>query len=104
MVVFSVFYPAHPGSRMDWDYYHATHVPLVKAAFAGTGLTDIQVLQGLPSPDGGPAPYVLIANLIFESPEALQACLTSPRTPEVLADIANFTDITPITQISASKP
>ena len=104
MVVFSVLYPAQPGSRFDWAYYHATHIPLVKAAFADTGLTSVQVLEGLSAAGGGPAPYVLIVNLTFESPEALQASLTGPRSPEVLADIANFTDITPITQVSAPKP
>jgi uncharacterized protein (TIGR02118 family) len=42
-----------------------------------------------------------MAHLIFETAEALQASLTGPRAAEVFADIPNFTDIQPVTQVSA---
>lgn len=103
MVVFSVMYPAKPGARFDHGYYDQTHIPLVQGAFSASGLRSVQVLRGLPGPDGSAAPYVLIANLTFESPEALQACLTGPRAPEIFADLGNFTDIQPVTQVSAPQ-
>ena len=101
MVVFSVLYPAKDGAKFDKDYYAATHVPLLKDAFAATGLKDAQVLWGQPGPDGSPAPYVVIINLFFDGPEAMMSSLGGPRAPEVLSDVVNFTDITPITQVSA---
>jgi len=101
MVVFSVLYPASQGARFDKAYYDATHIPLVKQAFQATGLTGVRVLYGLSGGAEPSAPYVAIAHLEFEGPEALQASLTGARAGEVMADIANFTDIQPITQISA---
>lgn len=100
MVIFSVFYPAKAGAKFDEAYYHATHVPLVKDAF-GDALKGVQVLKGLSAPDGGTAPFVLIVNLTFDSPEAMAGALGGQRAAEVMADVANFTDIVPVTQVSA---
>jgi uncharacterized protein (TIGR02118 family) len=101
MVVLSVFYPATDGARFDTAYYHATHIPLVKSAFASTGLANIQVLHGLSAGDGGPAPYIAMAFLRFESADALRASMTGPRAAEVLGDIANFTNVQPLLQVSS---
>jgi uncharacterized protein (TIGR02118 family) len=103
MVVFSVLYPTQPGGRFDQGYYRASHIPLVQAAFATSGLRTVEVQQGLSAGDGGAAPFVAMAHLTFESPEALQASLTGPRAAEVFADIANFTNIEPVTQVSATE-
>ncbi|CAN5545663.1 EthD family reductase [soil metagenome] len=100
MVIFSVLYPATPGARFDQAYYDATHIPLAKAAFASTGLKDVQVFVGVSTPDGGPAPFVAMAHLAFEDVAAMQASLTGPRGAEVAGDVANFTTIAPITQVS----
>jgi uncharacterized protein (TIGR02118 family) len=104
MIVFSVFYPARPEGHFDQGYYRSTHIPMVQAAFAKTGLRAIDVQQGLSAGDGGPAPFVAMAHLSFESPEALQASLTGPAAAGVFADIANFTNIEPVTQVSAPQP
>lgn len=101
MVIFSVLYPATPGGRFDQAYYDDVHIPLVKAVFAATGLKAVQVFKGLGAPDGGPAPFVAMAHLAFEDAAALQASLAGPRGAEVSGDLVNFTDITPIIQISA---
>jgi conserved hypothetical protein len=100
MIVVSVMYPSTEGGTFDMDYYNATHIPLVKEAFGPTGLASVQVLQGLPGPDGAQPPYVAIANLVFESPEALQKSMGGPRAAEVVGDVPNFTNITPNRQIS----
>ncbi len=100
MVIFSVLYPATPGAGFDQAYYDATHIPLVKDAFASTGLKDVQVFVGVSAPDGGPAPFVAMAHLAFEDAAAMQASLGGPRGAEVVADVANFTTIKPITQVS----
>lgn len=101
MVIFSVLYPASQGARFDQAYYDATHIPLLKEAFSATGLVDVQVFKGLSAGDGGPAPYVAMAHLKFRDAEALQASMGGPRAPAVRADVAVFTDIQPIIQVSA---
>lgn len=101
MVVFSVLYPAAEGARFDEAYYDGTHIPLVESAFAATGLVSLQVLKGVSAGDGAAAPYVAMAHLAFPDPEALTASLTGPRAAEVFGDLGNFTDIQPVTQISA---
>jgi len=100
MVTFSVFYPARAGAKFDFDYYTATHIPLVREAFGATGLTSVDVHRGLSAGDGGQAPFLAIAHLNFESPEAMQASLTGPRAGEVIGDVANFTDIAPVSLVS----
>ncbi|TAJ84557.1 EthD family reductase [Reyranella sp.] len=100
MVVFSVLYPSSDGARFDAAYYDNSHIPLVKSAFASTGLKTVQVMRGVSAGGGGPAPYILMAHLTFESADALKASLTGPRAPEVFADIAKFTDVQPVTQVS----
>ena len=101
MIVFSVVYPATDGARFDAAYYNANHIPLVEQAFKSTGLSSVQVFHGLSAGDGGAAPYLAMAHLSFESAAALQASLTGPRAAEVFGDIANFTTIQPVTQVSA---
>jgi hypothetical protein len=60
---------ATPGAKFDQADYDAVHIPLVKEAFTPTGLKAVQVLKGLPGPDGG---------------------LGGPRASEVLGDVARF--------------
>jgi uncharacterized protein (TIGR02118 family) len=100
MIILSVLYPATPGGKFDQAYYDAVHIPLVKEAYAATGLKDVQVFKGLSAPGGGPAPFVAMAHLAFEDAAGLQASQAGPRGAEVRGDLVNFTDITPIIQIS----
>lgn len=100
MVVLSVLYPATEGATFDQAYYDATHIPLVKDAFMDTGLKEVLVFKGLAGGDGAAPPFVAMAHLVFADAGALQASMGGPRAPEVLADVANFTDIAPVTQIS----
>lgn len=100
MVVLSVLYPATEGATFDQAYYDATHIPLVKDAFMDTGLKEVLVFKGLAGGDGAAPPFVAMAHLVFADAGALQASMGGPRAPEVLADVANFTSIAPVTQIS----
>lgn len=104
MAIFSVFYKATKKSRFDHAYYDETHIPLLKEAFGSTGLQGVLVLKGVSAGDGGAAPFAVQAHLSFDSPESLQASLTGPRAAEVQGDIAKFTDIKPLTQISTRTP
>jgi uncharacterized protein (TIGR02118 family) len=91
MIRFSVFYPATEGATFDHDYYRDKHVPLAVSTW---GLDGAEIDKGL---DG---PYVAAVHFRFESPEALQTAMASDGTGAVLADVANYTTITPVVQTS----
>jgi uncharacterized protein (TIGR02118 family) len=91
MIRLSVFYPSSEGSTFDHDYYREKHVPLAVKAW---GLDGAEIDKGV---DG---PYVAAVHFKFASQEALGAAMGSPGTGEVLADVANYTNITPVLQTS----
>jgi uncharacterized protein (TIGR02118 family) len=93
MIRVSVFYPAGEGKRFDHDYYLATHGPLMCRAW---GLDNVQIDKGLNGP------HVAAVHFFFESMEQMGEALSSPSTADVIADVANFTDIDSFMQISES--
>jgi uncharacterized protein (TIGR02118 family) len=99
MILVSVFYPNDPGSRFDERYYFETHIPLVQQRWGGMGLEEVRVLRGLGAPDGGPAPWRVMAFLRWSSHEALQKALAA-HGEEILGDIPNFTDTKPVLQVN----
>lgn len=91
MIRVSVFYPSGEGSTFDLDYYRSTHVPMALKAWN---------LEGAEIDKGVNGPYVAGVHFRFESLDAVNAALAAPETAEVLADVANFTNITPVMQMS----
>ena len=87
MIKVSVMYPNTPGARFNHEYYRDTHVPLCVKTW---GLDGAEIDKGV---DG---PYVAAVHFKFASPEALQAAMTSTGTGDVIADVANYTTITPV--------
>lgn len=63
------------------------------------GLTDILLLRGVGTPEGGFAPYRVVALVTFKSMKALRQALESHRE-EIFASIRRYTNIEPIVQIS----
>jgi uncharacterized protein (TIGR02118 family) len=68
-------------------YYAEVHMPLV---WKMTGLMRTEFTRVLPNPDGSPAPYYRIAELWWNSPEAMQATLGSPAGQAAVGDLPNF--------------
>jgi uncharacterized protein (TIGR02118 family) len=99
MIVVSVAYPNDAGARFDERYYFEHHIPLVQQRWGGMGLEDVRVLRGLGTPDGGAAPWRLMALLTWTSTEALQRAAAA-HGEEVFGDIPNFTDVTPVLQVN----
>ena len=91
MIKVSVMYPNQPGARFDHDYYRDSHVPLAVKAW---GLDGADIDKGL---DG---PYVAAVHFTFDSMDALGAAMAAEGTGAVLADVANYTTITPVMQTS----
>ena len=91
MIRLSVYYPASEGAKFDHDYYLNKHVPLCTQTW---NLDSAEVDRGM---DGS---YVAAVHFRFPSQEALQAAMASEGTGAILADVANYTDITPVLQTS----
>jgi uncharacterized protein (TIGR02118 family) len=100
MIVLTALYPKTADSRFDMDYYVNTHTPLVRERLTPMGLTGVDLYEGLAggAPDSPPA-YTMVGQLKFNTLEELQAALAT-HGPELMGDIANFTDVQPIMQIS----
>ena len=91
MIRLSVLYPVTEGATFDHDYYKDKHVPLAVKAW---GLSGAEIDKGV---DG---PYVAAVHFTFDSLEAMGAAMASEGTGEVMADVANYTSITPVLQTS----
>ena len=91
MIRLSVYYPTTEGATFDHDYYRDKHVPLAVSAW---NLDGAEIDKGI---DG---PYVAAVHFTFDSMEALGAAMGAEGTGAVLADVANYTTITPVMQTS----
>jgi len=99
MIRMSVMYPTTPGKKFDYDYYANKHMALVKQRM-GTSLLRCEVDKGVAGgAPGAPAPFTAIGHLYFNSVADMQAVM-KPHGKELMADVPNFTDITPQMQIS----
>ncbi len=98
MILVSVMYPA--GGRFDMDYYLGHHMPLVRERWSSFGLHEARVVRGVSTPDGGEAPYQVMALLTWESQEAFGKAAAA-HGPEIFGDIPKFTDRQAQVQINA---
>lgn len=99
MIKVSVMYPNTPGTHFNHDYYRDKHMPLVKARL-GAPLRYYTVDKGLAGGAPGSSPtYAASGHLFFDSVEDFQTSF-GPHTTEIMGDIPNYTDITPVIQIS----
>ena len=99
MIVVSVMYPATADAKFDMAYYMEKHVPMVGERWGAMGLREAKVLQGAGAPGGGPATYSVIALLTFDSAEAFGQAVAQ-HGAEIMGDIANFTNVQPVIQVS----
>lgn len=87
----SVLYPQTDGATFDHDYYRDSHVPLCCSTW---GLDGAEIDKGMNGP------YVAAVHFRFDSLEAMQSAMGSPDTAKVIADVPNYTTISPIQQLS----
>jgi uncharacterized protein (TIGR02118 family) len=99
MIKVSVMYPNTPGARFNHEYYRDKHMPLLKARM-GASCKSYTIDKGLAGgTPGAPATYVGMCHIFCDSVESFQAGF-GPHAKEILADIANYTDLAPVMQIS----
>lgn len=99
MIKVSVMYPNTPEGRFDLAYYRDKHMPLVKARM-GESCKYYTIDKGLTglTPDDPPA-YVGMCHVFCESVEAFEAGF-NPHKQELMGDIANYTNLSPVIQVS----
>jgi uncharacterized protein (TIGR02118 family) len=99
MIKVSVIYPNKLGRRFDHDYYRTKHLPLIKSRM-GAALKYYAIDKGLSDKNGNsPGAYVAMCHLLCKSLDEYQSAF-APYADEIDGDIRNFTDVTPIIQIS----
>ena len=87
-----VMYPITADTNFDYDYYSATHMPLVDKRM-GAHIDDVLITKGIAGgPDVPPGMYA-VATMIFSDQAALGAALAA--AGPVIGDIPNFTNSTP---------
>lgn len=92
MATLTVVYPKHEGAKFDSAYYTATHMPLAAEVWTPHGYLGGEVLYPVDETQA----YAAITLLRFADQAAIDASMGAERTGEVVADMANFTDIAPV--------
>jgi uncharacterized protein (TIGR02118 family) len=99
MIKVSVMYPNTPGARFDHDYYRDQHMPLVKSLM-GDSCRHYTVDKGLAgATPGSPATYIGMCHIFCDSLAAFQGGF-GPHVKQIMGDVANYTNLTPVLQIS----
>ena len=94
----SVMYPSGEGKHFDMDYYATSHVQLV-TRLLGDAIIGATIEKGISGVGGSKAPFEAMGNLYFENMESYQNSF-GPNAEEILSDLSNFTNISPLVQIS----
>ncbi len=103
MIKVSFFYKQQEGGKLDLDYFVNKHMPLAIEKQRSLGLLSFEIEKGISG--GSPEaeiPYIAVAHIGFESVEKFQKSFAEVGD-ELMADVANFTNIQPIVQISEVK-
>ena len=102
MITVNVLYPNDDGAKFDMNYYLSSHIPMVKRVL-GSALKGCVVEQGVAGgAPGTDADFSVLCHLRFDSVEAFQAAF-GPHAAEVQNDIANYSSVAPIIQVSDVK-
>jgi uncharacterized protein (TIGR02118 family) len=99
MIKVSVLYPNEKRKKFDMDYYCNNHIPMVQEKL-GAACKGAAIYKGLGGGEpGSPPTYIAMLHLSFDSIEAFQTSY-APHAKIIMADLPNYTDILPVSQIS----
>ncbi|GLH77121.1 hypothetical protein SSBR45G_20290 [Bradyrhizobium sp. SSBR45G] len=99
MIRVTVTYPAKANARFDHGYYQDTHRALLRERLKAHGLAYVEIDRCLSDGAGGSPPVVAAAHMVFDSLESFQAGM-AVHGKDIMADVARYTDITPVVLIS----
>jgi uncharacterized protein (TIGR02118 family) len=95
----SVMYPNEEEAEFDYEYYKSTHMKLVEEHLKPFGVIKTEVDKGVSGGGDEPAPYICIGHLYFETRDGYDKGIAE-KGAILRGDIPNFTNVTPIRQIS----
>ena len=95
----SVMYQLKEGGKFDIDYYCTKHRELVEKYMKPYGLLRFEVLRGISGGENAAPVYACIGNLYFDALEGYEKAVAASKGA-LRNDIPNFTNLTPIRQIS----
>jgi uncharacterized protein (TIGR02118 family) len=95
----TIVYGSTETSRFDHEYYVEKHMKLAAKIF-GDEVKSMSLTKGVAALPEGKPPYHAILNVVFHSAEAMGRALSSPEMPKLADDVVNYTDATPVAQVS----
>jgi uncharacterized protein (TIGR02118 family) len=102
MIKVSVLYPHSADAKFDMAYYLTKHMPMVRQKL-GAACKGVAVEEGVGGgTPGAPPSFVAMCHLQFDTADAFQKAF-APHASEIMGDIANYTKIQPVIQISEIK-
>ncbi len=94
-----VMYPNVEGAKFDVLYYKNTHMKLVEEQMKPFGLIRTETDKAVSGGAGKEAPFIGIGYLYFEEADGYDRAIAE-KGSLLREDIPNFTNVTPIRQIS----
>ena len=104
MYILTITYPRSAEAMFDFDYFRSKHLPEVGKAFGPFGLGYASVLRGEQSLDGQDPAFFATTILSFATEQGARDAVASDEAGALMADIANFTSVTPIMQFNTAVP
>lgn len=99
MIKVTILYPNGEGKKFDMDYYTQKHFPMLRSVF-GDALKATAIDKGIAGgAPGAPVPFAAIGYLYFDKLSDFQNGMTT-NANKIRGDIPNYTNITPVIQIS----
>jgi uncharacterized protein (TIGR02118 family) len=95
----SVMYPNQEGVKFDLNYYRTKHMELVRTLLKPYGLIKTEVDKGISGGGQQSAPYICVGHLYFETKDGYDRGVAEVG-PIMRGDIPNFTNVSPVRQIS----
>ena len=104
MYIITIHYPNADGATFDFDYFRTRHLPEVGKAFGPFGLGHASVLRGEGSLDGKAPAYFATTILSFRDEQGAREAAACEDAEALMADVANFTSVTPVMQFNTAVP
>lgn len=92
-----VAYPTGEGHQFDFDYYCKTHMPLVEG-FIGEDVIRSEVTRGVSTLGDDTPPYMAIGHIYMHTMAGFERAVAE-HLQDMLDDMPNYTNITPVVQI-----
>lgn len=92
----TVLYPNSANAKLDVNYYLNTHLPMAQRIWGPLGMKSWAVTSFIPGLDGSQPKYLVETVSEWTNADAAKDAIETDEGQEVLKDMENFTNISPI--------